>query len=280
MDCWPAPAKLNLFLHITGRRPDGYHTLQTLFQVLDWGDEVRVAVTDHPEIRRPQANYEVPEQEDLIIRAARLLQLETACRQGAEIEVVKRVPMGAGLGGGSSDAATVLLVLNRMWQCGLNLEDLADLGARLGADVPVFIHGNTALAQGIGEELQPVELGERYYVLVLPAIAIATGEIFSAAELVRDSAPISVSEALAGEGRNDCEAVVRRRFPEMDRILDSLEKWGRPVMTGTGSGIFMAMKNEQHANSTAQALKSLYNVRAVRGVDRSPLHEILNSGVI
>jgi 4-diphosphocytidyl-2-C-methyl-D-erythritol kinase len=223
------------------------------------------------------ASYDVPEQDDLVVRAARLLQRETACTQGAEIEVVKRVPMGAGLGGGSSDAATVLLVLNRLWQCGLNHEDLAMLAARLGADVPVFIHGRTALAEGIGERLQPVQLGERHYVLVLPGISISTAEIFSAAELVRDSAHISLQEALAGKGRNDCEAVVRERYPDMARILDGLRQWGRPVMTGTGSGIFIEMKNEQQAKSTARALKSLYNVRAVRGVDRSPLNEKLDS---
>jgi 4-diphosphocytidyl-2-C-methyl-D-erythritol kinase len=276
-DLWPAPAKLNLFLHITGRRPDGYHSLQTLFQILDWGDDIRVKVTRSPRIRRLNASYDVAEQDDLVIRAARLLQQETAATQGAEIEVIKRVPMGAGLGGGSSDAATALIVLNRLWRCGLNDEDLAVLAARLGADVPVFIHGHSAMAEGIGDRLQAVQLGERHYVLVLPGISISTAEIFSAAELVRDSAHISLPEALAGKGHNDCEAVVRARYPDMARTLDGLRRWGRPVMTGTGSGIFIEVKNEQQAKSTAQALKSLYNVRAVRGVDRSPLHQKLYS---
>lgn len=272
---WPAPAKLNLFLHITGRRPDGYHTLQTLFQILDWGDEIRIDVTDDCRIRRRRANYTLEEQEDLVIRAAQLLQSETSCRRGAEIEVVKRIPMGAGLGGGSSDAATVLLVLNHLWNCGLSEDELAGLGAGLGADVPVFVRGNTALAEGVGEHLQPVQLGERDYVLILPGIHIPTAQVFSAPELKRNSALISLPQALAGQGRNDCEAVVRERYPDMDALLDALEEWGRPVMTGTGSGIFLTMKNEKHAKTTARALKSLYNVRAVRGVDRSPLHEKL-----
>ena len=275
-DLWPAPAKLNLFLHITGRRSDGYHSLQTLFQILDWGDDIRIKVTSSPRIRRLNASYDVAEQDDLVIRAACLLQRETAATQGAEIEVIKRVPMGAGLGGGSSDAATVLLVLNRLWQCGLSQQDLTALASCLGADVPVFIQGHTALAEGIGERLQAVKLGERHYVLVLPGFSISTAEIFSAAELVRDSAHISLPEALAGKGHNDCETVVRARYPDMAGILDGLRKWGRPVMTGTGSGIFIEMKNEQQAKSTAQALKSLYNVRAVRGVDRSPLHQKLD----
>ena len=276
-DLWPAPAKLNLFLHITGRRADGYHSLQTLFQILDWGDDIRIRVTGSPRIRRLNASYDVAEQDDLVVRAASLLQRETAARQGAEIEVIKRVPMGAGLGGGSSDAATVLLVLNRLWQCGLSHRELAKLAACLGADVPVFIHGHSALAEGIGERLQSVQLGERHYLLVLPGIAISTAEIFSAPELVRDSAHISLPEALAGKGHNDCEAVVRARYPDMAGMLEGLRKWGRPMMTGTGSGIFIEMKNEQQANSAAQALKSLYNVRAVRGVDCSPLHQKLDS---
>lgn len=268
---WPAPAKLNLFLHVTGRRADGYHTLQTLFQMLDWGDDITIRITSSPVISRAGANYAVPPDEDLAIRAARLLQQASACRLGAEIRVTKRIPMGSGLGGGSSDAATVLAVLNRLWDCGLDGSELAALGLRLGADVPVFLLGHTALAQGVGEKLEPVSLGARYYVLVLPAISISTAEVFSDPYLTRDSLPISPAEALAGAGHNDCEPVVLKRFPEMAAIFDSLREWGKPAMTGTGSGIFLRMKSEKQAESAAQAIKSLYNVRAVRGVDRSPL---------
>ena len=272
---WPAPAKLNLFLHVTGRRSDGYHELQTLFQLLDWGDELLIKPVDGPDIRRTGPEYGIPEDEDLVVRAARLLQAETGCRQGADISVRKHIPMGSGLGGGSSDAATVLLVLNRFWGCGLDRDELALLGARLGADVPVFVRGDSAMATGIGEILEPVSLGARYYVLVFPDLSIPTPAVFGDPDLKRDSARIDTADALSGKGRNDCEAVVRRRFPEMDKLFESLARWGRPMMTGTGSGIFIPFEDEARANSAAREMKSLYNSRAVRGVDRSPLHEKL-----
>jgi 4-diphosphocytidyl-2-C-methyl-D-erythritol kinase len=274
---WPAPAKLNLFLHVTGRRADGYHTLQTLFQMLDWGDDVAIRITSSPAVSRAGANYDVPPDEDLAIRAARLLQQASGCRLGAEIQVTKRIPMGSGLGGGSSNAATVLAVLNRLWGCGLDSRELAALGLRLGADVPVFLLGHTALAEGVGEKLEAVSLGTRHYVLVLPEIPISTATVFSDPELRRDSPLISVAEAQAGAGRNDCEAVVLKRFPEMAAIFDALREWGEPAMTGTGSGIFLRMNSEKQAESAAQEIKSLYNVRAVRGVDRSPLRRKMDA---
>jgi 4-diphosphocytidyl-2-C-methyl-D-erythritol kinase len=274
---WPAPAKINLFLHVTGRRPDGYHELQTLFLLLDWGDEIRIQATADPGIGRDAADYPVAEKADLVVRAARLLQSEAGSRSGARIRVLKRIPMGAGLGGGSSDAATALLVLNRLWNCGFDLAELAELGARLGADVPVFVHGRSAMATGIGEQLRPVAVGPRHFVLVLPNLAISTAAIFADPELVRDSAPISLAEALAGRGRNDCEAVVRKRFPQMAELMTSLERWGRPVMTGTGSAVFLPMASRERAIRAAQEMKSLYNVRAVSGLDRSPVHEMLDA---
>ena len=277
MEWWPAPAKINLFLHVTGRRPDGYHELQTLFQLLDWGDEVGIRTTDGAAITRAGADYPVAVDDDLVIRAARLLQRHTGCRWGAEIRVRKRIPLGSGLGGGSSDAATVLLVLNHLWSCGLDLPELARLGVRLGADVPVFVHGHSALATGVGEKLVPVELGRRHYVLVLPGIEIATGEVFGDPGLQRDSQPITLAAALAGEGRNDCEVVVRKRFPAMAAVLEELGRWGVPRVTGTGSGIYLAMDSEEMAISAAHEIKSLYNVRAVSGVDRSPLHNRLDA---
>jgi len=274
---WSAPAKLNLFLRITARRSDGYHELQTLFQLLDWGDDVWIRPGDRPLISRAGANYDVPESEDLAIRAARLLQSETACGLGAEIRIEKRIPMGSGLGGGSSDAATVLTVLNHCWGCGLNEAELAGLGAVLGADVPVFIQGRSAMAEGIGEKLAPVTLGRRHYVLVFPNIAISTKDVFLDPDLTRDSKRISLDKALEGNGGNDCEAVVMKRFPAMAGIMNSLREWGQPAMTGTGSGIFIPMNDKKQAKSTAEEIKSLYNVRAVRGVDLSPLHKELKA---
>lgn len=274
---WPAPAKLNLFLHVTGRRPDGYHEIQTLFQLLDWGDAIHILRSEDGRIGRKAADYPVAEEDDLVIRAARLLQQTAGCRWGATICVHKNIPLGTGLGGGSSDAATVLLVLNRLWGCGFDVSTLAALGLRLGADVPVFVHGHSAMASGIGEQLEAVELGSRHYVLVLPALSISTAAVFGDPDLARNSMPISLAEARAGRGRNDCEAVVRKRYPAMAEALDTLRRWGRPVLTGTGSGIFLSMGSRQEAMSAAREMKSLYNVRAVSGVDRSPLHAVLEA---
>ena len=275
---WPAPAKLNLFLHVTGRRADGYHELQTLFQLLDWGDDVLIRALEKPEIRRCGPEYGVPFDQDLVIRAARLLQRETGCRKGAEIGVVKNIPMGSGMGGGSSDAATVLLVLNRLWGCGLDIGRLAELGAELGADVPVFVRGRTAMAEGIGEKLTPVELGARHYILVFPGISIPTPEVFAAPGLKRDSRHISLEEARNGEGRNDCEPVARQAWPALDEAFGKLAPWGRPALTGTGSGIFIPASDRPSAESAAQEIKSLYNSRAASGVDHSPVHERLYTG--
>ena len=277
-DTWPAPAKLNLFLHVTGRRDDGYHDLQTLFQLLDWGDEIRVHADRTGVIRRAGQDYGIPEQQDLAIRAAELLKRETGVSGGAEIRVHKRIPMGSGLGGGSSDAATVLLVLNQAWGCGLDRDELAALGAGLGADVPVFVCGNSAMAGGIGEKLEPVALGERYYVLVFPEFSVSTAQVFADRDLKRNSLSIDTQAAIAGHGHNDCQPVVEKRFPAIRRMLRSLEKWGRPAMTGTGSTIFIPMEGKKHALTAAQQIKSLYNSRAVRGVDRSPVHEKLYTG--
>ena len=274
---WPAPAKLNLFLHVTGRRPDGYHDLQTLFQLLDWGDQLSIEPLDKRGVSRPRASYAVNEADDLAVRAALMLQAETSCRQGARIEVNKRIPVGGGLGGGSSDAATVLVVLNRLWGCGLDVDELASIGVGLGADVPVFIRGHSALASGVGDELEPVELGERHYLLVFPGFSVATAEVFSDAALPRNSSRISISPALEGAGRNDCEVVIKQRFPVFSQMLEELAQWGPVRMTGTGSTLFISMPDEISANSAAQEIKCRYNVRAVRGLDRSLLYELLDS---
>jgi len=274
---WPAPAKLNLFLHIIGQRVDGYHELQTLFQLLDWGDELSIEPLDKTRISRPRADYPVAEADDLAVRAARLLQAETSCRLGARIEVHKRIPAGAGLGGASSDAATVLVALNQLWNCGLTIDELALIGVQLGADVPVFVRGQSALGAGVGEDLEAVSLGERHYLLLFPGILISTTEIFSDPALPRNSPRISLSQALSNEGRNDCERVVKKRYPAIARALGCLEEWGRSRMTGTGSTLFVAMADKKSAISAAKELKCRYNVRAVSGVDQSPLHVMLGS---
>lgn len=274
-ETWPAPAKLNLFLHVLGRRTDGYHDIQTLFQLLDWGDSVRIRPLDRPEISRTEAQYAVAESEDLAVRAALLLQAESGCRRGADIQIIKRIPMGSGMGGGSSDAATVLLVLNRYWGCGLNLAELAVLGARLGADVPLFVHGRSALAQGRGDDLQSLCLGERHYLLVFPGFAVSTADLFADPDLSRDTARLSAEEVLAGRGKNDFLPLVCRKHPDFARLMTELQHWGQPAMTGTGSGIFIEMRDEMSAKRAAEEMKCRYNVRAVSGLDRSPLHQHL-----
>lgn len=282
---WPAPAKLNLFLHVTARRPDGLHELQTLFQLLDWDDQVLVRVTGGDDITRTGANYDIPPDADLAIRAARHLKTRTGVRGGAEIAVRKSIPAGAGLGGGSSDAATVLVVLNHLWNCGLAVDDLAGLALELGADVPLFVRGHSALATGVGEVLEPVTLGERHYLLLVPDLAISTADVFADPDLERDTPPIDPGDALAGGGRNDCQAVVRRRYPEMARLIDALGAYGDARMSGTGSAVFVPMASHTAAIETAEKVKTgaarefncRYNVRAVAGLDRSPLLRVLSS---
>jgi len=263
---WPATAKLNLFLHVTGRRADGYHELQTLFQLLDHGDALRFDLRDEPHIVRRNPLPGVAEQDDLCVRAAGLLQREAGCRAGVEIRLDKRLPLGGGLGGGSSDAATVLVALNALWGAGLSTDELAELGLRLGADVPVFVHGHSAWGEGVGERLTPVEVGSHWYLVLVPPCHVATAEIFKAPELTRDSKPITMPDFLAGRGRNDCEPVVSARHPEVAEALRQLG--GRGRMSGTGACVFAAFDDEQAARS---AWPSGWQGFVARGVDRSPL---------
>jgi 4-diphosphocytidyl-2-C-methyl-D-erythritol kinase len=272
---WPAPAKLNLFLHVIGRRPDGYHEIQTLFQLVDFFDELSIEVTDSNTVTRLDCDYGVAEAHDLVVRSARLLQAATGTRRGARIQVRKQIPLGAGLGGGSSNAATTLLVLNELWQCGLSLDELAALALSLGADVPVFVQGHTAFASGIGEKLHFLDLGKRHYLLVFNPLHISTAEIFRHPDLVRNAPPVNLASALADHGRNDCEAVVCKLYPQFAQFLDDLRPWGNPRMTGTGSCVFLAMPDENAAKTAAREIECRYNVRAVSGLDRSPLHGML-----
>jgi len=280
---WPAPAKLNLFLHVTGQRGDGYHELQTVFQLLDWGDEIVVEVAGDGKIRRVTDIPGVPEALDLGIRAAVLLREACDVCAGARIAVRKRIPAGAGLGGASSDAATVLHALNRLWGCGLNEDALAELGLELGADVPLFVRGHSAWAEGIGERLVPLDLPEAYYVVVVPSTRVATASVFGDPGLRRDSPPLSRDEVLRegdfGRLGNDCEEVVLARYPELRALAEALSRYGRWRLTGTGSAFFLATETRSHAEQITSELKSHYNVRAAAGVNRSPLSARLAAGL-
>jgi 4-diphosphocytidyl-2-C-methyl-D-erythritol kinase len=275
---WPAPAKLNLFLHVTGRRPDGYHELQTLFQLIDLRDTVTIRVGDDSRIERPSGPAGVDPDSDLTVRAAKALQAATGCRMGASIRIAKRIPMGGGLGGGSSDAATVLLALNHLWRCGLSIEELARLGLPLGADVPVFVRGSSAWAEGVGERLEPVELPERWYVVIHPGVAVPTKDVFQSTELTRNT-PVITIRAFFGPGsagsRNDCEPVVRALYPEVADALSWLEKFAPARLTGTGSCIFASFGSAIEAERVAARAPDRWRAFVARGLNVSPVHEQL-----
>ncbi|HEY0720898.1 MAG TPA: 4-(cytidine 5'-diphospho)-2-C-methyl-D-erythritol kinase [Gammaproteobacteria bacterium] len=272
---WPAPAKLNLFLHITGRRADGYHLLQTVFQFLDYSDEIHFTVRSDGAIRRLHELPGVPEEQDLVVRAAWLLQQASGTQLGADLHVAKRLPMGGGLGGGSSDAATVLVALNHLWRTGLTEEQLAALGLRLGADVPVFVHGRATWAEGVGEKFTPVELTEPWFVVLIPPVSVSTAEIFGAPELTRNSPPITIRAFLAGEAGNVCEPVVRNRYPAVAAALDWLGQHGNARMTGTGACVFAAFDTEARARQVFAARPTGWHGFVARGCNRSPLLERL-----
>ena len=271
---WPAPAKLNLFLHICGRRADGYHLLQTVFQLLDYGDTLRVSPRADGKIRRVAELPEVPEDEDLCLRAARLLQQETGCRLGADIHIDKRLPIGGGLGGGSSDAATALVALNALWRTGLDVDALSRLGLRLGADVPVFVRGLSAWGEGVGERLSPVRLGSRWYLVVAPGVSVSTGRVFAAPELTRNTPRITMSAFRAGRVRNDCEPVVRGLYPEVARARDWLAQFGEARLTGTGGCVFAAFATEPEARAVCEQVPPPWQAFVARGVDVSPLRRV------
>ncbi len=272
----PAPAKLNLFLHITGRRADGYHLLQTLFQFLDHGDTLHFAPRDDGQIHLLSDLPGVPPEDNLIVRAARSLQQASGTRLGADIRLDKRLPMGGGIGGGSSDAATTLVGLNHLWQTGLSLEQLADLGIRLGADVPVFVHGRAAWAEGVGEQLTPVELDEPWYLVVVPPCQVSTAEIFSDERLTRDTPPITLAAFREHGGRNDCLPVVMTRYNEIRNTLILLNNFCEAKMTGTGSCLFGAFPNEREADKVRARLPATLQAFVAKGCNVSPLHALLD----
>lgn len=271
----PAPAKINLFLHITGRRADGYHTLQTLFQLLDWGDTLLFEPLRDSTLIVSPTLADVPAGSNLVLRAAAMLQEHTGCKRGALIRLVKRLPMGGGLGGGSSDAATTLLGLNRLWELELAVDELAALGLRLGADVPVFVRGYTAWAEGIGEELTAVELPSTNYLILIPPCAISTAEIFSSEALTRQTTPITIAAFREQGGRNDCEPVARALHPEVAFALDWLSQFSPARMTGTGACVFARFDDRARADEVLQRIPDDFEGFVAQAVNRSPLHERL-----
>jgi len=263
-----SPAKLNLFLHITGRRPDGYHELQTLFQLLDWGDDLHFTANNSGQVTLGGSFQGIPDNENLIMRAARLLPGD---KPGVHIEVEKRIPTGGGLGGGSSNAATTLLALNHLWQLGLTGGKLQSLGAQLGADVPVFTAGRTAWAEGVGEILTPVELPPNWYLVIAPDCHVSTAEIFSNEQLTRDTSPIKIAAFFEGHSRNDCQNLVRNLYPEVDNALKWLENFGEARLTGTGACVFARFPDESEARSALGQLPKQLTAFVAQGTNESPV---------
>ena len=274
---WPAPAKLNLMLHIVGRRADGYHELQTVFRLVDLCDRVEIAVRDDGVVSRPAGPVGVAEADDLTVRAARALQAATGTRLGAEITIKKSIPMGGGLGGGSSDAATALVALNQMWRTGCSLTEIATIGATLGADVPVFVAGRSAWAEGIGDRLTAVQLPAGiWYLVIFPGVSVPTAAVFQAAELTRNSPPTTMRGFLETGGRNDCESVVRARFPAVSEAMDWLGRHATARLTGTGSCAFAEFPRAADAERVAARVPDMWRAYVVRGLDRSPLLDELD----
>ena len=271
----PAPAKLNLMLHILGRRADGYHELQTLFQFLDFGDELGFALRADGAICLHSDIPGVAHDSNLIVRAARALQQQSGCALGADIWLTKRLPMGGGIGGGSSDAATTLLGLNHLWQLHWDEERLAGLGLTLGADVPVFVRGRAAFAEGVGEKLTPVTLGEPWFLVAIPQVLVSTVEVFSDPELTRDTPPIKVRSLLEGGSRNDCQPVVEKRYPEVRNALILLNKFVSAKLTGTGACVFGSFPNRADADKVARQLPATLPSFVAQGRNISMLHREL-----
>ncbi|MGH8274525.1 MAG: 4-(cytidine 5'-diphospho)-2-C-methyl-D-erythritol kinase [Gammaproteobacteria bacterium] len=276
---WPAPAKLNLYLRVVGQRADGYHLLSTAFQFLDFADTLFFTPRADGAIRLAKLTPGVPPDEDLVVRAARALNAAAGTRFGVEARVEKCIPQGGGLGGGSSDAATTLVALNRLWGLDLPRERLADIALELGADVPVFVVGRAAHALGVGERLTPGDFPEPWYVLIHPGAAVSTGEIFAAPELTRTSPPATISDSPLEGARNDCEPVVRTRYPEVARALDWLRARGPGLLTGTGSCSFTWRETRADAGALAADVPTPWRAIVSRGVNRSPLLARLNEEV-
>ena len=278
----PAPAKLNLFLHVTGRRADGYHLLQTLFRFIDLSDTLHFAVREDGEVRRMNALEGVPAEQDLCVRAARLLQKECGCTLGVDIRLEKRIPMGGGLGGGSSDAATTLLALNKLWNLGLSRERLMVLGLGLGADVPVFVFGDNAFAEGVGEKLQAFSLPDAWYIVLFPPVHVPTVQIFSHPELTRDSISITIRALPIGQSLstvawlgNDLQQIVCKLYPEVANYLAILGKYAPAMMTGSGACVFAEFASQEDAQKVLAQLPQEMKGVVVQGLAQHPLRDFV-----
>jgi len=272
---WPAPAKINHFLHVTGRRDDGYHLLQTVFQFLQLADELQFDITDDGRITRAGNYGQVQEQDDLVVRAAQRLQALTGSAKGAAIHVDKKIPIGGGLGGGSSDAATTLVALNCLWDTGLTADQLAEAGLALGADVPVFVRGFAAWGEGVGEQLQPVALPEHWNLLIYPNAPVATAQVFNAPALERATPRVTPDDFRQGKCHNDCEPVVRQLYPEVAATLDWLNARAKARLSGTGATVFATFAQRRQAVRLLQELPAKWQGFVTRGCNRSPLGDRL-----
>jgi len=273
---WPAPAKLNLFLHITGRRADGYHLLQTAFQFIDYCDWLEFKLRSDGKLIRVIDLPGVDVADDLVMRAAALLQAYAKCSLGADISLDKRLPMGGGIGGGSSDAATTLVVLNELWQLSLSMDELAALGLTLGADVPVFVRGHAAWAEGVGEVLTPITLVEPWFVVLVPSCHVSTVELFSNKHLTRDVPVIRMPAFIEGQTQNVFEPIVRENYPEVNEALVWLEKYSEPRLTGTGACVFASFESELQARAVLEKLPIKWEGFVAKGLNRSPLIDKVN----
>ena len=273
------PAKLNLCLNITGRRADGYHLLETAFQFVNWCDRIEFRLRDDAEIGRLAGPDAIPADTDLTLRAAKLLQTKSGMDRGVEYTIEKRIPSGSGLGGGSSDAAACLLALNHLWGLGYSLDDLAAIGLELGADVPVFVRGRAAWATGVGEQLEPLDLAENPCLIIVPEVAISTAEIFVAEELTRNNDPLTIRAFLRGAGRNVCEPLVRKRYPEVAEALDWLGQFATVRMSGTGSSVFAAFDSLTQAEEVKSRLPERWVAQVVQTMNHNPVHRQLGLSV-
>lgn len=273
--CLPSPAKLNLFLHINARRSDGYHNIQTAFQFLDFGDELEFETRSDRSIHVTMSDATIAQQDNLIFKAASLLQAQTDCHLGANIYCRKKIPLGAGLGGGSSNAATTLLALNYLWESHLDSKALRVLARTLGADVPIFMYGQAAWAEGVGDQLQPINVAQKWYLLLLPPCQISTAKIFSDPELTRNTPKITIQQFLSDAGQNDCEKIVKRHYPIVNQAIECLSQYAPAKLTGTGSAVFAAFDSAQEANDIGSRLSQPFRYIVTKGLNESPLHKTI-----
>lgn len=270
---WPAPAKLNLFLHIIGRRADGYHLLQTVFQFVEFGDELFFETTENGQVCLETSMPDVSHDDNIIVKAANALKRLSDNSQGVNIRLNKRIPMGGGLGGGSSDAATTLLALNKLWNINLSKQELMAIGVKLGADVPIFIFGHSAWAEGVGEQLQTISPPENWFLIIFPSININTGAIFSSTELTRNKLPIKIRDFLNGPTENVCEPVVSKLYPEVQVALDWLTQFSKARLTGTGACIFASFESENEANNVASQVPQKWHKYVTKGSNMTQIEK-------